>query len=359
MRDLRGDAMYYNVYSVGGVIYHHGIKGQKWGDKNGPPYPLGESTMSYSEKKAGGLVSNVFKRIKEKKNERIAKKDIHLSSNMARANRSHNKRYINNIYDICNNSRIDEDSGLAKKTKNYTRAEDMQLVNSKYEEKNGNNGAQTNCVKCTYAYELRRRGYNVAASVVPNAPGVNPDEYLNKCFKGGEYKEYIASDSFEDAYINACYGLNTHAYHDIKNVMLQNEPRGSRGQFCMYSPRGGHSINYEIESNGKIRFIDCQNNRIYTDFEMDIMLSYCHDFMYARLDNLELNDMEFIQNQVIDYNINKKVEVLDKKEDMKKELEKTVPKQTWQKKLTQDIIPKAAKKLDQLVNKILGAFKRR
>lgn len=23
-----------------GVLYHHGIKGQKWGERNGPPYPL-------------------------------------------------------------------------------------------------------------------------------------------------------------------------------------------------------------------------------------------------------------------------------------------------------------------------------
>lgn len=35
------------------VLIHHGILGQKWGDKNGPPYPLDESDHSASEKKAG------------------------------------------------------------------------------------------------------------------------------------------------------------------------------------------------------------------------------------------------------------------------------------------------------------------
>ena len=33
-------------------IAHHGIKGQKWGTKNGPPYPLGGGDYSVSEEKA-------------------------------------------------------------------------------------------------------------------------------------------------------------------------------------------------------------------------------------------------------------------------------------------------------------------
>lgn len=34
------------------VLVHHGIKGQKWGVQNGPPYPLGVSQKSSAEKKA-------------------------------------------------------------------------------------------------------------------------------------------------------------------------------------------------------------------------------------------------------------------------------------------------------------------
>lgn len=34
-------------------LAHHGIIGQKWGEKNGPPYPLDSSQKSAAEKKKG------------------------------------------------------------------------------------------------------------------------------------------------------------------------------------------------------------------------------------------------------------------------------------------------------------------
>ena len=48
---------YFNIYGQyvddGQELYHHGVKGQKWGKKNGPPYPLRAGDHSASEKKAG------------------------------------------------------------------------------------------------------------------------------------------------------------------------------------------------------------------------------------------------------------------------------------------------------------------
>lgn len=40
-----------NIYA--NYLRHHGILGMKWGKQNGPPYPLGASDHSSSEKKAG------------------------------------------------------------------------------------------------------------------------------------------------------------------------------------------------------------------------------------------------------------------------------------------------------------------
>ena len=69
MRDLRfaGGA----ISIRGGELYHHGILGQKWGVRNGPPYPLSPEKHSKSEKSAGyqksidGMSSN--DRIKSRK----------------------------------------------------------------------------------------------------------------------------------------------------------------------------------------------------------------------------------------------------------------------------------------------------
>ena len=41
------------IYSNPNELYHHGILGQRWGHRNGPPYPLDPNRHSASERKAG------------------------------------------------------------------------------------------------------------------------------------------------------------------------------------------------------------------------------------------------------------------------------------------------------------------
>lgn len=63
---------------------HHGIQGQKWGEKNGPPYPLNRSDYSSAEKRknpvgnSGSEKENAISRIKNRVSEankaRVARK---------------------------------------------------------------------------------------------------------------------------------------------------------------------------------------------------------------------------------------------------------------------------------------------
>lgn len=43
---------YFYITSSSDDLRHHGILGQKWGKKNGPPYPLGGGDYTVTEQKA-------------------------------------------------------------------------------------------------------------------------------------------------------------------------------------------------------------------------------------------------------------------------------------------------------------------
>lgn len=68
-------------------LKHHGIKGQQWGHKSGPPYPLDAKAHSASEKKAGyqkSLEKDVTKTAsKLNQNQKTAKKNAVLAGGTA------------------------------------------------------------------------------------------------------------------------------------------------------------------------------------------------------------------------------------------------------------------------------------
>ena len=60
-------------------LAHHGIKGQKWGERNGPPYPLGASGRSAAERKAA-LDSSRKKKLKSQSNSESQEKQAYGSA---------------------------------------------------------------------------------------------------------------------------------------------------------------------------------------------------------------------------------------------------------------------------------------
>ncbi len=74
---------FYVGYYEDHYLAHHGILGQKWGRKNGPPYPLEPKDHSASEKKAGWATS-----LKEHHAEKKKKKQQKVALEKARAARA-------------------------------------------------------------------------------------------------------------------------------------------------------------------------------------------------------------------------------------------------------------------------------
>lgn len=76
---------YYVVHPTNSDLEHHGVLGQKWGRKNGPPYPLGAGDHSAAEKRAGWKksLSATAKKVANKATSG-AKKTIEVGSRAAK-----------------------------------------------------------------------------------------------------------------------------------------------------------------------------------------------------------------------------------------------------------------------------------
>ena len=186
---------------------------------------------------------------------------------------------------------------LSLKTKATTLDEDMAAVNPIYHTNNKSHYDE-NCGACTIAYDLRRRGYDVAA--------VDEDAYRKS---GGTLNDLV--DCYDNAklidmsYIARKYNISEksstgHPTKELVSCMekeMLSEGDGARGNFLtVWSLGGGHSISWEVE-NGEIAYRDCQTNE---KVELDKWLGMSDEFYYFRTDNLTPNERieDYVQNYV-------------------------------------------------------------
>ena len=186
---------------------------------------------------------------------------------------------------------------LPLKIKATTLDEDAAAVNPIYHS-NNKSDYDENCGACTIAYDLRRRGYDVAA--------VDEDTYRKS---GGTLNDLV--DCYDNAklidmsYIARKYNISEksstgHPTKELVSCMekeMLSEGDGARGNFLtVWSLGGGHSISWEVE-NGEIVYRDCQTNE---KVELDKWLGMSDEFYYFRTDNLTPNERieDYVQNYV-------------------------------------------------------------
>lgn len=298
-------------------LYHHGILGQKWGKRNGPPYPLGTETSRRVKKSA----SYAAKRAKAERNssnasdssEEESKEKFHLSDKQ--------KKYIKigaavataalatgvgvylvksgkvqGLVKIGKSGNFGGVSGIAQKTTPFELASDIKEVNPKFPktklQRLLRKGYTMNCTNCVATTELRHRGMDVTA--LPLMQGRNFEsfgdffkgfiqDYSNTKMLSGESE----TDFMKRCYNNLCENLLEECSDNAGNG------RGVIGMFTQDFLGGeGHVFSWEME-NGVAKFYDSQQNLVdasqyFFDWRWDTSA-----ISYGRLDNLELKDAIF------------------------------------------------------------------
>lgn len=176
-------------------------------------------------------------------------------------------------------------------------------------------GGKMNCRRSTYAYELRRRGFDVHATTSATGWGQSESGVINALTPGA--KNFYRSRSVSDAVVKT--GTSSVARGDtrltpVKKILvdglvnkdllrsatasssqkvleeLAKQPNGARGEVLFKFPSFGHSMAYEIV-DGKPHIFDSQKGTLY-NAATKMVESKWDGFNGAeitRLDNVELD----------------------------------------------------------------------
>lgn len=244
-------------------LYHHGIEGQKWGVRNGPPYPLNRNkSIDKQSKQQYGL----FQKFK-------------LSSAIESMKRS--DKFDSDLID----GKYEKLSELKRKLlTDDTIEEDMDVINQNH---SSDYGRTNNCVYCSYALEMRVRGYDVEAR--GSYKGIVGGE-ISKYFKdvtrklpnmNNEKLKRIDFDSNEEFDKAA-----------MKNVLdsIKEDGNESRGIFTITykNVNSGHAM-YYVSKDGDVKIYDPQQNKERSIDDL-IKVSKPTEHAYYRLDNKEPNE---------------------------------------------------------------------
>ena len=164
-----------------------------------------------------------------------------------------------------------------------------------------------NCRRCTLAYEMSRRGYDVSATRSTGATGQNLAGLWNAMNKKqmslyGIISNYNKGESSVTSFVKSGESIakpfinpsfkpsKSNGYSQAIFDNLSQKPNHSRGELQVtWTSGGGHSIAWEIVNNKPVLF-DCQNGKKYeSSDDFEDVAQYVNQAIVRRLDNVDLN----------------------------------------------------------------------
>ena len=280
-------------YTYSDELYHHGIKGMKWGvrrfqNKDGTRTAAGKKRYADDSSKDNKEENSNADQTKQKKGlTDKQKKAIKVGAIVAgTALAAYGSYKIYQAY-TGSNQKVDPDTGFRLLDKDMSTQKHLDSINPgrvrllsiKSKNKEIIDGSSANCMLCTTSYELRKRGYDVHAGY--SNTGYMPDDLFSKI-----YKDYKGTTKIKP-------GAN--ADESMFNILdeLTRGESGSRGNIMVWWKgdfSGGHSMIWE-NVDGNIKFMDGQTGEEYKNFSRDILrnISDSKPIELLRTDNLSIN----------------------------------------------------------------------
>ena len=297
---------YYAIYGKE-YLAHHGILGQKWGQRNGPPYPLNPEDHSKAEKQAAKKFQLSEK---QKKYLKIGVAVVGAALITYGAYKLHKSGILDKYISIGKEKAklmsplrgIIEDSNI--KTLNSLDEDGAKLLSTINTDR-----LSGNCTNCTSAVVGRLFGLDVSAS--KNLENINYRDFMQKVFKKTD-------DDIKSIY-NPDFGK-------MERSILRRAVEGDTGSIglewnekyaALYKARTGkdidslaHIFNYRVDKdksgNLVLTLLDGQiaKDRSYIENFMNVYLNSNKELSYSKIGNINDGLEKFLES--IDINEYKK-----------------------------------------------------
>lgn len=176
-------------------------------------------------------------------------------------------------------------------------------------------GGQMNCRRCTFAYELRRRGYDVQATTSALGVGQSESGYINAVNQKEKKRYSIKSMStpvslgrkiatpldgdkrlrnVESARLSVAKNKGEPIKSSQISKLLGNQPNGARGEIVFNQGKFAHSLAYEIVNNKPYAF-DTQKGQMFDlskhgFSQFQAKWGDTQEVNITRLDNVDLDE---------------------------------------------------------------------